>query len=92
MIRACFECDAGALFNTETLEKYGLDVGSVWPRVVARQPPTPEVFRSSVSLSGTSKIAENLSEELADIHDASANMCVPPNSPTRNGWLTPLVQ
>lgn len=74
MIRACFECDTGVLFTTETLENYGLDVGSVWPRVLARKPPTSELFRSSVSSSGTSKIDEKLSEELADFHDASANM------------------
>ena len=31
MIRQCFECDTGILFNTTTLAEIGLDVHTLWP-------------------------------------------------------------
>ena len=37
MVRQCFECNTGILFNTTRLAEHGLDVYSLWPKY---QPPS----------------------------------------------------
>ncbi|KAI1259027.1 hypothetical protein F5Y18DRAFT_420996 [Xylariaceae sp. FL1019] len=41
MIRQCFECDTGILFDTAALAEQGLDVANLWP--VYRKPIKPAV-------------------------------------------------
>ncbi|SMR53574.1 unnamed protein product [Zymoseptoria tritici ST99CH_1E4] len=40
MIRQCFECDTGIIFNTHRLAEEGLDVHTLWPRYIALGRPT----------------------------------------------------
>ncbi|KAI5477285.1 hypothetical protein MNV49_006506 [Pseudohyphozyma bogoriensis] len=75
MIRACFECETGILFRTESLQKYGMDVDTVWPRCVPRQPETPDYFSSSSPSSSASSLKEGkIDEHLSDFYDATANI------------------
>ena len=39
MIRQCFECDTGILFDTSILAEAGLDVHHLWPVCKPREPP-----------------------------------------------------
>ncbi|KAI0909255.1 hypothetical protein F4823DRAFT_595347 [Ustulina deusta] len=44
MLRQCFECDTGILFDTERLAEQGLDVVNLWPEY--REPAKPTVAPS----------------------------------------------
>lgn len=39
MIRQCFECDTGIIFNTKILAEMGLDVHTLWPRYSKLEEP-----------------------------------------------------
>lgn len=40
MIRQCFECNTGIIFNTHRLAEEGLDVHTLWPKYVSLGRPT----------------------------------------------------
>ncbi|KPI39710.1 uncharacterized protein AB675_3576 [Cyphellophora attinorum] len=42
LIRQCFECNTGIIFNTDALAEQGIDVHLLWPRYQPLQVPTME--------------------------------------------------
>ncbi|KAH8821387.1 hypothetical protein F5884DRAFT_85170 [Xylogone sp. PMI_703] len=82
MIRQCFECNTGILFNTASLAETGLDVHTVWPVYKTPKKPVvgpspkmveqyeagtlPPLRRRSTALKIDSSTGEWLSNELKD--------------------------
>jgi len=50
MIRQCFECDTGILFDTAALAEQGLDIDTLWPvwksTPIPRHTPPPALIES----------------------------------------------
>ncbi|KIW06010.1 uncharacterized protein PV09_03191 [Verruconis gallopava] len=57
MIRQCFECNTGILFDTAALADHGLDMHSLWPKYVPPQEPTMEPAPSTIDMYNKSALA-----------------------------------
>ncbi|CAO1625578.1 unnamed protein product [Parajaminaea phylloscopi] len=57
MIRETFKCNTGLLYRTDVLVEHGMDIQSLYPKLISRQPPVVGPAPSHLDLYASGKLA-----------------------------------